>query len=261
MAIALSIATTVATAVSTAVSAVGSAMAATAFTVGGVAVSWGSVAGAALTAGVGVASGVTSGIMGQQQANQQAKNANALAEQNEKLADRAKSAAEEKARANESEGAARERLLRAQMKSKLAQNRAVIGAGGLDYSGTPLLVEINNAMNMELDIQNERINVENENRLTRYRGQLESLSYQNKAIENRFAAKQYKRQGRNALLNGMVEAGGSVLRAGAGMFASGTKVSGTGLAGAKSLAGTKSGTMAFGRYTLPVGAALRGMEL
>ena len=228
-----------------------------AFTVGGIAVSWGSVAGAALTAGIGIASGVTSGIMGQQQA----KNANALAEQNEKLADRAKTAAEEKARANESEGAARERMLRAQMKSKLAQNRAVIGAGGLDYSGTPLLVEINNAMNMELDIQNERINVENENRLTRYRGQLESLSYQNKAIENRFAAKQYKHQGRNALLNGMVEAGGSVLRAGAGMFASGTKVSGKGLAGAKSLAGTKSGTMAFGRYTLPVGAALRGMEL
>ena len=44
-----------------------------AFTVGGVAVSWGSVAGAALTAGIGIASGVTSGIMGQQQANQQAK--------------------------------------------------------------------------------------------------------------------------------------------------------------------------------------------
>ena len=77
----------------------------------------------------------------------------------------------------------------------------MIGAGGLDYSGTPLLVEINNAMNMELDIQNERINVENENRLTRYRGQLESISYQNKAIENRFAAKQYKSIPRSAALS------------------------------------------------------------
>lgn len=215
----------------------------------------------AVAASISAATAITTGIVAKQSADQQAKNANALAEQNQQMAKRAVQAAEEQARTNESEGAARERALRAQMKSKLAQNRAVIGAGGLDYSGTPLLVEINNAMNMELDIQNERINVENENRLTRYRGQLESLSYQNKAIENRFAAKQYKRQGRNALLNGMVEAGGSVLRAGAGMFASGTKVSGTGLAGAKSLAGTKSGTMAFGRYTLPVGAALRGMEL
>lgn len=215
-----------------------------AFTVGGIAVSWGSVAGAALTAGIGIASGVTSGIMGQQQANQQAKNANALAEQNEKLADRAKSAAEENARANESEGAARERLLRAQMKSKLAHNRAVIGAGGLDYSGTPLLVEINNAMNMELDIQNERINVENENRLTRYRGQLESISYQNKAIENRFAAKQYKQQGRNALMKGMLEAGASVVTAGAGMFASGTNAA-KGLSGARSFSGGKGQNLVF----------------
>lgn len=214
-----------------------------AFTVGGVAVSWGSVAGAALTAGIGIASGVTSGIMGQQ-ANQQAKNANALAEQNEKLADRAKTAAEEKARANESEGAARERMLRAQMKSKLAQNRAVIGAGGLDYSGTPLLVEINNAMNMEMDIQNERINVENENRLTRYRGQLESISYQNKAIENRFAAKQYKQQGRNALMKGMLEAGASVVTAGAGMFASGTNAA-KGLSGARSFSGGKGQNLVF----------------
>lgn len=224
--------------------AVSSALAATAFTIGDVAVSWGSVAVAALTAGVGVASGVTSGIMGQQQANQQAKNANALAEQHEKLADRAKTAAEEKARANESEGAARERMLRAQMKSKLAQNRAVIGAGGLDYSGTPLLVEINNAMNMEMDIQNERINVENENRLTRYRGQLESISYQNKAIENRFAAKQYKQQGRNALMKGMLEAGASVVTAGAGMFASGTNAA-KGLSGARSFSGGKGQNLVF----------------
>lgn len=215
----------------------------------------------AVAASISAAAAITTGIVAKQSADQQAKNANALAEQNQQMAKRAVQAAEEQARTNESEGAARERALRAQMKSKLAQNRAVIGAGGLDYSGTPLLVEINNAMNMELDIQNERINVENENRLTRYRGQLESLSYQNKAIENRFAAKQYKQQGRNALLNGMVEAGGSVLSAGVGMFASGTKVSGKGLAGAKRLAGTKSGTMAFGRYTIPVGAALRGMEL
>lgn len=215
-----------------------------AFTVGGIAVSWGSVAGAALTAGIGIASGVTSGIMGQQQANQQAKNANALAEQNQQMAKRAVQAAEEQARTNESEGAARERALRAQMKSKLAQNRAVIGAGGLDYSGTPLLVEINNAMNMEMDIQNERINVENENRLTRYRGQLESISYQNKAIENRFAAKQYKQQGRNALMKGMLEAGASVVTAGAGMFASGTNAA-KGLSGARSFSGGKGQNLVF----------------
>lgn len=198
----------------------------------------------AVAASISAAAAITTGIVAKQSADQQAKNANALAEQNEKLANRAKTAAEEKARANESEGAARERLLRAQMKSKLAQNRAVIGAGGLDYSGTPLLVEINNAMNMEMDIQNERINVENENRLTRYRGQLESISYQNKAIENRFAAKQYKQQGRNALMKGMLEAGASVVTAGAGMFASGTNAA-KGLSGARSFSGGKGQNLVF----------------
>lgn len=198
----------------------------------------------AVAASISAAAAITTGIVAKQSADQQAKNANALAEQNQQMAKRAVQAAEEQARTNESEGAARERALRAQMKSKLAQNRAVIGAGGLDYSGTPLLVEINNAMNMEMDIQNERINVENENRLTRYRGQLESISYQNKAIENRFAAKQYKQQGRNALMKGMLEAGASVVTAGAGMFASGTNAA-KGLSGARSFSGGKGQNLVF----------------
>lgn len=149
----------------------------------------------AVSVAVSVATAITSGVIGYQQNKAQAKNAEAMAEQERANAERARAASEQQAKQIEQKQVAEERIQRERNRSLLAQNRARIGAGGLDYSGTPLLVEIGNAMDMELDLQNSRINAQNEMQNARYQGHLLSVSHENNARGYDYQAKQYRKAG------------------------------------------------------------------
>lgn len=82
----------------------------------------------------------------------------------------AKEAAETQARANDRQAAYKERLERDRNRRRLALNRARIGATGIDYSGTPLLVEVENAINMEMDVLNERNRANDQSAMIRWQG-------------------------------------------------------------------------------------------
>ena len=118
---------------------------------------------------VGATTAIVSGVQSYQSNKAQQRNAKAMAEQERANALRARQAANEEARGIEMQQAAEERKQRKQNAALLARNRARIGASGIAYSGSTLLNEIDNAMNMELDIQNQRIDALNQmqNRLSR----------------------------------------------------------------------------------------------
>lgn len=152
---------------------------------------------------VSAATSIAGGIMGYQQNRAQADNAAAMAEQERLNAQRAQQAANQKAIAIEQEATVKEQIQRQKNKALLAQNRARIGAGGLDYSGTPLLVEIDNAMDMELDIQNDRISTQNRMQEERYQGHLLAVSHENRARTLDYQKKQYKNAGEASLVSGI----------------------------------------------------------
>ncbi len=145
---------------------------------------------------VGALAGATTAIVGGVQSYQsnkaQQKNAEAMAQQERANAERARQAANEEARGIEMQQAAEERTQRRKNAALLARNRARIGASGIAYSGSTLLNEIDNAMNMELDIQNQRIDALNQMQNKRYQGHLLSVQSENKATSYDFTANQYK---------------------------------------------------------------------
>ena len=170
----------------------------------------------AISVAVSVASAITSGVIGYQQNKAQAKNAEALAEQERANAKRAELAAEQQAKQIEQKQAAEERIQRERNRSLLAQNRARIGAGGLDYSGTPLLVEIGNAMDMELDLQNSRIDAQNEMQNVRYQGSLLSISHENQARGYDYQSKQYRKAATASVWSAALTSVGQIGSAAAG---------------------------------------------
>lgn len=173
----------------------------------------------AVSVAVSVATAITSGVIGYQQNKAQAKNAEAMAEQERANAERARAASEQQAKQIEQKQAAEERIQRERNRSLLARNRARIGAGGLDYSGTPLLVEIGNAMDMELDLQNSRINAQNEMQNARYQGHLLSVSHENNARGYDYQAKQYRKAGTASVWSAALTSVGQIGSAAAGAAA------------------------------------------
>lgn len=172
----------------------------------------------AVSVAVSVATAITSGVIGYQQNKAQAKNAEAMAEQERANAERARAASEQQAKQIEQKQAAEERIQRERNRSLLARNRARIGAGGLDYSGTPLLVEIGNAMDMELDLQNSRINAQNEMQNARYQGHLLSVSHENNARGYDYQAKQYRKAGTASVWSAALTSVGQIGSAAAGAY-------------------------------------------
>lgn len=147
-------------------------------------------------------------------------NMEVMAEMERQNAVRAQAAAEQQAIAVEQDATARERAMRERNKALLAKNRSRIGAGGLDYSGTPLLVEINNAMNMELDVLQERNNAANEAQNVRYQGHLGYVNHSNQASMYSSRASQYGRAAKNSIYGGLLDyAGQAVGTAGSAAFA------------------------------------------
>lgn len=136
----------------------------------------------------GAITGIVTGISGYYEQREQAENAEAVAEQERLNAKRAEEAARQKTIAIEQKQAAEERLQRQENSAMLARNRARIGMGGLDFSGSPLLVEIDTVQKMEMDIQNERIAAQNAMQDARYEGHLLAVSHPNKAAEQDYLA-------------------------------------------------------------------------
>lgn len=165
-----------------------------------------------------VTGGVTQGVSNYYQSKSAAKSAEKEAEYQRKLAQRARQAANEEARGIEMQQAAEERTQRRKNAALLARNRARIGASGIAYSGSTLLTEIDNAMNMELDIQNQRIDALNRQKFRLYEGHLQSVSYENKAREYDATASNMKQAAKYAQISaimygGLVPFGGEVTEA------------------------------------------------
>ena len=178
------------------ITSVSAALSSTAFTVGTSAISWGVAIDTALTLGVAAASAATTAV--------------SAAEQSAALKQQARSAEEAAAAKREAEYAsarsvdfAREnrlRILRAQQRDLIAKNRAALGASSIDSAGTPLLLEIDNAMNSELDIQNTAINFNEEAKGRRYSGDLAFAAGKNEGAALRA-------QSRATIASGMTSAG------------------------------------------------------
>ena len=175
---------------------------------------------------VGATTAIVGGVQSYQNNKAQQRNAEAMAQQERANALRARQAANEEARGIEMQQAAEERKQRKQNAALLARNRARIGASGIAYSGSTLLNEIDNAMNMELDIQNQRIDALNQMQNRRYQGHLLSVQSENKARSYEFTANQYKNSNRWLWLNTSLNAISSAASGAASGYTLGEKLDG-----------------------------------
>lgn len=206
-----------------------------------------SLALAITSVAVSAATSIAGGIIGYQQNRAQADNAAAMAEQERLNAQRAQQAANQKSIAIEQEATAKEQIQRQRNKALLAQNRARIGAGGLDYSGTPLLVEIDNAMDMELDIQNDRISTQNRMQEEQYQGHLLAVSHENRARSFDYQKKQYKTAGTTSLVSGFLKAGGEVAGGTAKSYSAYGAGATQGMSGQQTMSEYRSNSFSYGK--------------
>ena len=176
-----------------------------------------------------------------------------MAEQERANALRARQAANEEARGIEMQQAAEERKQRKQNAALLARNRARIGASGIAYSGSTLLNEIDNAMNMELDIQNQRIDALNQMQNRRYQGHLLSVQSENKARSYEFTADQYKNTNKWLWMNTTLNAISSAASGAASGYTLGEKLSGGSSGGGGNFYNTNTGYSVTNKPSLLVG--------
>ena len=201
----------------------------------------------------GVTTAIVSGVQSYQSNKAQQRNAEAMAQQERANALRARQAANEEARGIEMQQTAEERKQRKQNAALLARNRARIGASGIAYSGSTLLNEIDNAMNMELDIQNQRIDALNQMQNRRYQGHLLSVQSENKATSYDFTANQYKNTNRWLWLNTSLNAISSAASGAASGYTLGEKLSGGSSGGGGNFYNTNTGYSVTNKPSLLVG--------
>lgn len=202
---------------------------------------------------VGATTAIVSGVQSYQSNKAQQRNAKAMAEQERANALRARQAANEEARGIEMQQAAEERKQRKQNAALLARNRARIGASGIAYSGSTLLNEIDNAMNMELDIQNQRIDALNQMQNRRYQGHLLSVQSENKARSYEFTADQYKNTNKWLWMNTTLNAISSAASGAASGYTLGEKLSGGSSGGGGNFYNTNTGYSVTNKPSLLVG--------
>lgn len=202
---------------------------------------------------VGATTAIVNGVQSYQSNKAQQKNADAMAQQERANALRARQAANEEARGIEMQQAAEERTQRRKNAALLARNRARIGASGIAYSGSTLLTEIDNAMNMELDIQNQRIDALNQMQNRRYQGHLLSVQSENKARSYEFTANQYKNTNRWLWLNTSLNAISSAASGAASGYTLGEKLSGGSSGGGGNFYNTNTGYSVTNKPSLLVG--------
>lgn len=201
----------------------------------------------------GVTTAIVNGVQSYQSNKAQQKNAEAMAQQERANALRARQAANEEARGIEMQQAAEERTQRRKNAALLARNRARIGASGIAYSGSTLLTEIDNAMNMELDIQNQRIDALNQMQNRRYQGHLLSVQSENKARSYEFTANQYKNTNQWLWLNTSLNAISSAASGAASGYTLGEKLSGGSSSGGGNFYNTNTGYSVTNKPSLLVG--------
>ena len=201
----------------------------------------------------GVTTAIVNGVQSYQSNKAQQKNADAMAQQERANALRARQAANEEARGIEMQQAAEERTQRRKNAALLARNRARIGASGIAYSGSTLLTEIDNAMNMELDIQNQRIDALNQMQNRRYQGHLLSVQSENKSRSYEFTANQYKNTNRWLWLNTSLNAISSAASGAASGYTLGEKLSGGSSGGGGNFYNTNTGYSVTNKPSLLVG--------
>lgn len=201
----------------------------------------------------GVTTAIVNGVQSYQSNKAQQKNAEAMAQQERANALRARQAANEEARGIEMQQVAEERTQRRKNAALLARNRARIGASGIAYSGSTLLNEIDNAMNMEQDIQNQRIDALNQMQNRRYQGHLLSVQNENKARSYEFTANQYKNTNRWLWLNTSLNAISSAASGAASGYTLGEKLSGGSSGGGGNFYNTNTGYSVTNKPSLLVG--------
>ena len=172
--------------------------------------------------GVGVAGtiagAVTSGVQGAEQASMSNYNAELAAQQaeiQEENARRALVQAENEAIAKENDTARAAELEREKMERVKALNRAREGASGLTMEGTPLMLQIEAAENIEMNHLEMLRQGNDEAAAIRYRGQLAAYGHEVGAINSSAQKSSFTNMASNALVGGGMQAG-TTLISGAG---------------------------------------------
>jgi hypothetical protein len=189
------------------------------------------IAGVAVGIAGTIAGSVTAGIQGAEQ-SQMADYNQELAEQQAAIqaenAQRASIQANNEAIAHENDSAVAAELERDKMKRIKALNRARDGASGLTMEGTPLMMQIEAAENIELNYLEMIRKGNDEAAIIRYRGELTAYGHEAEALNSKGQAASYGNMSSNALVGGGMQAGTSIVK--------GTGNAVSGIAGIKSLA-------------------------
>lgn len=146
--------------------------------------------------------------------------ANAQAEQERLNAEAAQHQAEMEAIAVEQNAAQQEKLEREHNRKLKALNRARSGASGLANEGTPLLWEIEQAQNMEVNALEIRRQGQTDAQNVRYQGYLNSLAGQQSANSYLAQSQSYKQMASNSRSIGAINATSSAVSGAASMSSS-----------------------------------------
>lgn len=91
--------------------------------------------------------------------------------------------------------------LRRQAAFAMSENRSLLGASGLQNTGSNLLFEIDNAITASMDVQNTLINGRYKAELARYEGAVKAYQFESEAANYAAQAKYYQASARGAALN------------------------------------------------------------
>lgn len=176
------------------------------------------VAATVAATAISVASSVRQGQLQARAAEFNAKQAAAGNEAEARMAERRAQIAENEALAEKQAAAFDEETRRNQFSRQFAKRRAEIGASGFEFSGSPLLVAIDEAREAELDIEAMTFASE-----TRQRGLLDEAGLE------RFRAEEFRKAGQTSL--GIGRARASAARTEGALGAIGAGISGAASAG------------------------------
>lgn len=211
-------------------------------------------------AAVGAAAGFYNSFS-QAQAQEDAANfQSAMAKHNAEIANRnaevSRNAAQVAAQSLDNQTDAEVMRLRREKAFAMSENRSLLGASGLQNSGSNLLFEIDNAITAQMDIQNTLINGRYKAELQRYEGEIKAYQYRTEAANYLAQSKYYRMSARNAALNKWIGSPLSAISGGiSGAAAGGMAWDAFSKIGAAAATGTKVMQGGFG-YTSPLMAKM-----
>ena len=156
-------------------------------------------------AAIGAAAGVYNTFSQAQAQEDAARFQSAMASHNARIAARnaevSRNQAAAQAAAIDAQTDAEVAALRRKNAFALSENRALLGASGVQNSGSSLLFEIDNAITASVDEQNTLINGRYKADLQRYEGEVKGYQFETEAANYAAQSKYYAASARNAAVN------------------------------------------------------------